>query len=47
MQGHVVFNKAEPMYLEAAIKASFPKTMRIRVEIANKVSLAFDGCPSP
>jgi hypothetical protein len=34
------------MYPEAAIKVLFPKNLRdYRVEIANKVSSAFDGSP--
>jgi hypothetical protein len=34
------------MYPEAAIKASFPQKLHdYRVEIANKVGFAFDGCP--
>jgi hypothetical protein len=36
-----------PVYPEAAIKASFPKKLcDYKVEIANKVSFAFDGCPN-
>jgi hypothetical protein len=32
------------MYLEAVIKASFPKVSDLRVEIDNKVSSVFDKC---
>jgi hypothetical protein len=41
-QGCEDFNEVELMYPEAALKASFPKTWGLRVEITNRVSSVFD-----